>query len=308
MISITLTQANPIANDLNLNWCHMRLKTKLKAKVIYSIWIFIFYLCLTSSAFGVDALIMNILAVGHGDAIFIQFPNGSTMLVDGGDVSVGQSVVDFIRDSGYTKIDRIILTHTHDDHIGGLIAVQDNFEVGEVLESAYCEETPLYSEFRSRLEEADIPVTIVARDDTFSIDDVIIAILNPPAESTIQRLGGANNASIVMRLQYGDTSILLAADIEKDRDRELVQIYGDRLKSTVLKCSHHGSEVSNSEEFLKSVQPSIGVVSTGPSHYNYPSQTTMERIESLVPAAYRTDRDGTVVVMLDGKDVMVEKR
>jgi competence protein ComEC len=286
----------------------MQACTKLATRTVRAISMCILGLCFLSGAFAADALTANILSVGHGDAIFVEFPSGSTMLVDGGNVSAGDSVVSYIKRSGCSKIDYLVLTHTHNDHIGGLLAVLDSFVVAKVWMSAYYEETPLYLEFKSRLEAGHIPVTIVARDDTFNIGDVAIVIYNPPAESTIQQLEGANGASIVMHLQYGNTSILLAADIDSDRDRDMVRLYGDRLRSTVLKCAHHGSDISNSEEFLKTVRPQIAVVSTGPSQYNYPSQATMERIETLVPRVYRTDRDGTIVITLDGKNATVETR
>ncbi len=255
-----------------------------------------------------DELVVNVISVGHGDAIFIKFPNGKTMLVDGGTLSAGDIVVDYIKELGYSSVDYMVVTHDHDDHVGGLVTILDSFDVGELWMSNYNIETPLLQQVLTRVEDAEIPVTRVARGDEFEIDEVSIGILNPPAGSTLEDLGGSNSASIVMRMDFGITSVLLAADIDVNRDRELVNVYGDMLKSTVLKCAHHGSESSNSQEFLMAVNPSMAIVSTGPSQYGYPSELTMARIEKLVPEVYRTDRDGHVIVITNGVDIKVETR
>jgi beta-lactamase superfamily II metal-dependent hydrolase len=251
-------------------------------------------------------LVVNVISVGHGDAIFIEFPNGASMLVDGGMTSQGDSLARFIKKLGYSDLDYVVVTHTHPDHLGGLLAVLDSLEVGALWMSTYHEDYPLYAAFTSKVESLDVPVTWVARNDTFKIGDVSILILNPAAGSSIEQLGGLNNASIVMRLEYGTTGILLAADIDSTRDRELVGLYGDRLQSRVLKCAHHGSEISSSAEFLTAVSPRIAILSTGTGEYGYPSDTTMARIEKLVPTVYRTDHDGTIIVTLDGKNVTVK--
>ncbi|KPL05967.1 hypothetical protein AMJ86_10275 [bacterium SM23_57] len=230
------------------------------------------------------------------------------MLVDGGKPSDGDFVVDFIRELGYARIDHVVMTHTHDDHIGGLINVLDNFEAGELWMSVYNENTPLLLDFITKVEEIGPSIKWVARDDAYEIDDVNVTILNPPKGSTLNRLGGPNGASIVIRFEYEATSILLAADIDSSRDRELVNIYGDHLRGTVLKCAHHGSEISNSQQFLTAVKPLIAIVSTGPSQYNYPSKITMARIEKMVPDVYRTDKDGTVIVIMDGENVSIKTR
>jgi beta-lactamase superfamily II metal-dependent hydrolase len=276
----------------------------------FIIWVCMTIVCVPSLIFAVDKdeLVVNVLSVGHGDAIFIEFPNGTTMLVDGGTESFGDVVVDYIRESGYTSVDYLVLTHDHDDHVGGLVAVLDHFPVGEFLTSEYNIETPLLREVMYKVERTDISVIWLVRGDEFGIGAVNVVILNPPAGSTPEELGGSNGASIVMRLEYGITSVLLAADVEVNRDREMVSVFGDKLISMVLKCAHHGSERSNSEEFLSAVNPLVGIVSTGLSQYGYPSEVTMERIEKLVPDVYRTDQDGHVVVIMDGENVRVETR
>jgi competence protein ComEC len=276
----------------------------------YILWFCIIFISLMtiSDATEADKLVVNVISVGHGDAIFIEFPNHQCMLVDGGLPSEGDTVVDYIKRLGYTSINFMVMTHTHRDHIGGLITVLDSFQVGEVWMSDCNEESPLFDDFKSKIEKAKLPIKKVCRGDTITIGNVTAVILNPPMGSTLEQLGSCNNTSIVIRLEYGTTSFLLAADIENKIDRELAQLYGNRLKSTVLKCAHHGSEISSSQEFLSAVSPQIAIISSGADEYGYPSEATIARIKSMIPKLYRTDLDGTVVVTSDGKNVTVTTR
>ena len=284
----------------------MHVRCKLEWGLGLLLWLCIVSTPPVSPTANAKVLVVNVISVGHGDAILIGFPSGETMLVDGGRALAGDQVVDYITESGCTRIDYMVLTHSHDDHIGGLMTVVDNFKVGELWMSDYAELTPAYLDFASKVEKEAIPITRVASGDTFLIGGVTVAVLNPPRGSSILQLGGSNGASIVLRLEYGATSILLAGDIDSDRDRELAARYGDRLHSTALKCAHHGSDISSSAEFLNAVQPVVAIVSTGPSQYGYPSRKTMEWIERSVPHVYRTDQDGTIVVIMDRTEITVE--
>jgi competence protein ComEC len=281
-----------------------------KLGFLYILWFCIIFINLTtvSNAAEADKLVVNVINVGHGDAIFIEFPNHQCMLVDGGLPSQGDTVVNYIKKSGYPSLNYMVMTHTHRDHIGGLITVLDSFKVGEVWMSDCNEPSPLFTDFIAKIENAKLPVRQVFRGDTISFGKVTAAILNPPAGSTLEQLGSCNNTSIVISLEYGTTSFLLAADIENKIDRELAQLYGNRLKSTVLKCAHHGSEISSSQEFLSAVSPQIAIISSGADEYGYPSEATIARIKSMIPKLYRTDLDGTVVVTSDGKNVTVTTR
>ena len=250
-------------------------------------------------------LVAHFLDVGHGDAIFLEFPDGATMLIDGGFPQYGSRVIEYIYNLGYTEIDVILWTHIHDDHIGGLPQVIETFDVGEIWGCPYYEETGLYKQLQSAIENKGLAQKPVSRGDVFQFGDVQVEILHPPLGEKIDRLGGPNGASVVMRLEYQNTSILFAADVDMQNDKKLAKIYGEKIKSTVLKVAHHGSDASSSKKFLRTVNPEIAVVSTGPSKYNYPSSKTIKRLKDEVPIVYRTDEVGYIIIVLDGQKAIV---
>ena len=267
------------------------------------------FLQLSAFADSGGELIFHFIAVDHGDAILVEFPAGKSMLIDGGYPEMGEKVSGYIRELGYSRLDYVLLTHSHDDHVGGLFTVLKEFEIGCIWECPYAEEEEeLYIRYNNLVEEKNLMRIYLSRGDSFVIDDVDIEVINPPDGQSLKRLGGPNGASVALKLTYGATSALLAADIDKKTDNRLVEIYGEELRSNLLKCPHHGSGGSNSSEFLSAVAPEIAVISTGPSKYNYPSEKTMARIRGLVKEVYRTDWDGTIVVISDGESIWTEGR
>ena len=250
-------------------------------------------------------LTVHFISVGHGDAIFIELPDGSTILVDGGNPEMGRRVTNYIEDMGYEAIDVVVLTHSHDDHVGGLIKVLNNFEIGELWLCPYLEKTELVEEFEKIKAVNELAWKQLASTQQFNFADVKFEIFNPPLGSNLDKLRGPNGASVVMKLTLGNTALLLAADVDDKTDQELVELWGEKLKSTVLKCAHHGSSHSNSAKFLNMVSPKISVVSTGPSEWGYPDVSTMERIGEYCGEVFRTDEAGDIVVELDGNTARV---
>lgn len=253
-----------------------------------------------------ENLYVHFISVGHGDAIFIEFPDGECMLVDGGTKSYGSLVTGYVSDLGYEKIDYVVNTHSHDDHAGGLIEVLKNFDIENMWLCPYNEETEVFKELKKQISTKHIDPLYVVRYNKFIISDCEIIIMNPDAGQNLQALGGPNGASVVMKITYGKTGILLAGDIFQKREEQLVEIFGKTLDCDVLKCSHHGSGASSSEKFLNAVSPKISVVSVGESEYKYPSIETMERIKSHSGSTFRTDINGTITVTSDGRSVSVE--
>ena len=249
---------------------------------------------------------LHFISVGHGDAIFIELPEGKSMLVDGGLKSSGRILTEYITRLGYDKIDYMVNTHSHSDHIGGLIEALKIFKVENVWMCPYNEPGEDYREFLALISSAGIEPLLAVRDNKFTIDGVDITILNPPAGKYLRALGGPNGASIVMKLQFGNKSVLLAGDIFQTYENELVDIYDNFLDCDVLKCAHHGSAASGSEKFLTAVSPDIAVVSTGESEYGYPAEETLTRIRNLSISLYRTDINGTIRVITDGETINVE--
>ena len=279
----------------------------MKIKNYYLAFIFLIavILSMTVGLAAAQDLTVHFIAVGHGDAIFIEFPEGQTMLIDGGAEEMGRSVCNYMEDRGYDKIDYVVLTHTHPDHIGGLIKVVEDFEIGEIWMYPYMDDYDLVQQFQHAYKSRSIRALEVTRGNTFNIDEVKIRIINPPFGSSLDRLNGPNGASIAMKMTYGETSFLLMADVDDDTDQIIARENGDFLRADVLKCGHHGSGGSSSEVFLKTVSANIAVVSTGPSEWGYPSERTMARIAQYCGKVFRTDEAGTIVIESDGKNIEV---
>ena len=247
----------------------------------------------------------HFISVGSGDAIFIELPDGSTMLVDGGKPEMGRRVSNYIEDMGYDSIDIVVLTHSHADHIGGLIRVLKTFEIGELWLCPYEEKSQLTDDFAKIKSNKNIAWSYLASTQRYDLGSVKVEVFNPPLGSNLRKLRGPNGASVVMKLRFENTSLMLAGDVDSDTDQELVEAFGGKLSSTVLKCAHHGSAYSSSGVFLNAVSPDIAVVSTGPSEWEYPSVETMERIEEYCEQVYRTDEAGDVIIEFDGKSARV---
>jgi len=251
------------------------------------------------------------LDVGEGDSIFIRSPAGSTVLIDGGgnegrntDYDVGESVVvPFILDYGCTKVDLVMGTHGHNDHIGGLYAVFENLRAKDFAIPAFVQK----DEFKELLEIAykkGINVIEVGYGDNIRLDrDTNLKVLNPAKE-----LGdnmSLNNSSIVVKLIYKDISMLLTGDIEKEAEMLLVK--RDEIRNTdILKVPHHGSETSSVKEFLKYVNPSAAVISVGRNNFGHPSEEVLERYGSFGIKVYRTDLDGAVTVKSNGSQIKID--
>ena len=232
---------------------------------------------------------IHFLDVGQGDACFIITPNHKTILIDGGgstssSFDVGKdTLIPYLLDRGYTKLDYVFISHFDQDHVGGILSLLEELKVGQIFVSKQEEESENYEEFLGRVKEKNLQVREVKKGDKIIIGDVTFHILWP-IEKQIEE-NQLNNNAMVMKLQYKEFSMLFTGDIEEVAEKKILDTYNndlDILKATVLKVAHHGSKSSSTEEFLKAVHSKVAIIGVGESNmFGHPSDVVLERLQSF---------------------------
>ncbi len=259
-------------------------------------------------------LSVSFLDVGQGDAILITTPSGQHILVDGGPSpeqishELGEELPFWDR-----SIDLVVLTHAHDDHVTGLVEVLRRYHVGQVLEPCFSpnssDYTKAYKEWLGIIGEKGIDCTCAQAGQQIDLGDgAMMDVLNPPQEPLEGTDSDIDNNGVVLRLSMGDVSFLLTADLYADGERYLLD-QGVKLRSTVLKVAHHGSDTSTTSSFLAAVASQVAVISAGvESPFGHPHSDVRDRLEERLDEdkIYLTAEDGTITFTTDGERLWVE--
>ncbi|MBK7992956.1 MAG: ComEC/Rec2 family competence protein [Blastocatellia bacterium] len=260
------------------------------------------------------------LDVGQGDAIFIQFPQGTTMMIDsGGEIpikianqviekrfSIGEQVDSpYLWSRGLEQLDYIVVTHPHLDHMQGFNEVISNFDIKQaILPYSKGLETE-WIEFKQKLDNSNIASNIWSRGQTYFIDGVKIEVLWP--DRVARTNFNANNQSLVLYLSYQNYSILLTGDIEGKVEYILTNT-NDDLEIDVLKVPHHASKTSSTEEFLEKTSPKFAIISApAKSRFNHPHPEVLERYKALGTEIYQTGLNGAVTVYIKDNKLEIKK-
>ncbi len=253
--------------------------------------------------FGGDVEV-NFVDVGQGDCAVVVTPHGHCMIFDAGgtrehmfDVG-GRIVVPYLKHENIRAVDKIFLTHVHEDHAAGAGAVIKKLPVGEIITAG--EPRSEYAAVFGIAEENLPPLRSGHAGEKFSVDGVEVEILFAP------QVGTGNEISNVYRVRCGNVSFLITGDLVTDIEAQMLRA-GVDVQSTVLKVGHHGSKTSSSEEFLRAVKPKCAVICVGyGNNFGHPRAEVLERLESLPTKIFRTDTDGLIKFRTDGKSLSVE--
>ena len=235
--------------------------------------------------------------VGQADSILI-INKEDAMLIDAGNNEDGEDVVNFIKDKGITKLDYVVGTHPHEDHIGGLDdVINSNIEIENVLMPKIETTTKTFEDVVNAISNKGLTVKAPNKGDTFTLGDSNLEVMT----DSILDEDNLNLSSITLRLQYGNNSFLFMGDSEEENEKTITWP-----KTDVLKVGHHGSSTSSSEEFLNEVKPSISIIMAGKGNsYGLPKEEIVERLENVGSKVYRTDENGTIEVTSDGNNINV---
>jgi competence protein ComEC len=241
-------------------------------------------------------LSVHFIDVGQGDSMLIKAGNQS-MLIDGGPTTEGQTVTSYLKSQGVQTIDILVSTHPHEDHIGGLLTVLNEFPVKQVIDSGQVHTTQTYENYLMLIDQKDIPYSVGERGQAINLSsNVKIEILSPPSSMYESDL---NQNSIVLRVTYGNVKFLFMGDAGFTAEDGLMSS-GYDLKSDVLKVAHHGSKYSTSAAFLSQVRPAISVIEVGQNAYGHPAPETLALLQDAGTKIYRTDINGNITVTTDG--------
>lgn len=246
---------------------------------------------------------VHFIDVGQGDSILIK-QNGHNMLIDAGDNKYGQTVVNYLKENGVKKLDYVIGTHPHADHIGGLDDVIYAFDVEKVFLPNITHTTKTFEDLLIAIQSKNLNITVPEVGGVYELGDASFKIL-APANSYYDNL---NNFSIVTRLEYGNNSFLFTADAEDVLEVEMLNS-GYNLKSDVLKVGHHGSNTSTTASFLNAINPKYTVIQLASNNeYGHPSAEVISRLREKNIEIYRNDLDGTIVAKSDGNSIKFNKK
>lgn len=251
------------------------------------------------------------LDVGQGDAILIKTPKGQTVLIDGGpDNKVLEKLGKYLQPL-QKRIDLVILTHPHADHVSGLVEILRRYDVGLVILNGADIKTDVYAEFLKAAKTNNIQILIAEAGQAIHFDDNLEFDVLSPADSDRKvfnnksegfgsRGNDINDTSIVGKLIYKNFSIMFMGDATSKIENRLLA-YGDNLKSDILKVGHHGSKYSSFTNFLKIVAPKAGIIEVGAKNfYGHPSPATLSRLRMFNVNIFRTDQNGDIRVFSDG--------
>ncbi len=243
------------------------------------------------------------LDIGQGDAIYVRAPGGRDMLVDGGSSKIVLQKLAEVMPFYDRSIDVVVETHPDADHIGGLPAVLERYDVGLFLEPGIDSKNVIDDEIRRIRAEKKIPGMLARRGMVVNFGDgAHFDILFP--DTDVSGFKETNDASIVGQMKYGSTTVMLTGDSTKRMENYLVLIDDGRLKSDVLKAGHHGSRTSSGENYIKTVAPQYVVISAGKNNrYGHPHADVLVIFQKFSIQIMRTDREGTIKFVSDGKSV-----
>jgi competence protein ComEC len=252
-------------------------------------------------------LVVHFLDIGQGDSELIELPNGETILIDSGDR--GAPTVDLLQKYRVRQINLIIATHPHSDHMGEMRDVMRAFKVQEFWDSGFNHPTKTYTDMLEEIKDRGVKFATPKRGDLRKFGEVLIEVLNPSNELPDDN---PNNASIVIRLTYGDRRFLFSGDAEMyEASRpsaweQMLETERDKLHADLLKAAHHGSSNGTTREVLDAVNPSIVTISCAAGNdYHHPHPKVMRMLEGAANQIklYRTDLEGTITAVCDGATI-----
>ncbi len=246
--------------------------------------------------------------IGQGDSEFIETPSGNQILIDGGPDSKILSELGKVMPFYDHDIDVVIASHPHSDHITGLIDVLGRYNVKNIIEAEESYNSPQFRAWKEAVAKEGAQYAEAMVGESIDLGDgVTLNILHPFQSMAGTETQTPHDDMVVAMLQYGSFRVLLAGDMEKKVEDKLIAI-GDDLKADVLKVGHHGSKTSTSEEFLNVVKPQFAFIEVGRNNqYHLPSPIVTSRLENYGIKYYRTDMDGDMEVLSDGKNYQVLK-
>ncbi len=245
-------------------------------------------------------MLVDFIDVGQGDCTLIT-TSEAVILIDGGESGEAQTVVNYLKNKNITKIDCCIATHPHSDHIGSLYKVFEEFDVVDVIMPEIPDKiiptTATYERFLTSLSDNAENIFPAERGDTYSYGGMTVEIFAP-----VKDYDDLNNMSVVSKVTYGKTSVMLTGDAETPSEDDMLEFKGADYSADILKIGHHGSKTSTSEAWLKAVEPQTAVISCGiDNDYGHPHKQLIKRLDKYETEYFRTDLMGTICFESDGE-------
>ena len=244
--------------------------------------------------------VLHFIDAGQSDATLIVTDTG-TMLIDAGSRSAGPAVAEYIRNLGVRKITYVIATHPHEDHIGGMYLILNEFEIGMILMPEVSHDTRTFESMLDAIENHNIPVRAPKAGSVIALGDARFTVIGPNSD----HYSNLNNWSLSLRMAFGETSFIFTGDAEQLAEIEIIEA-GHYLRSDVLHVGHHGSSTSTTQVFLDAVAPSIAVIPVGEGNrYGHPHEEVMGRLNAAGVKIYRSDLHGDIVITTDGTNLNI---
>lgn len=241
---------------------------------------------------------IHMIDVGQGDSILLECDN-NYMLIDAGEVSEGEEVVDYLQENNINKLDYALITHPHSDHYGGMETVLKNVETENIIMSEAVNTTRTWESLTDYIDEQNYNVIFPTTNDTFQLGDCTLTAYVSQGEDDL------NNCSIVVRADYNSMSAIFTGDAEKSEEKKITES-GFDVSADVLKVGHHGSNTSTNDDFLEKVNPQLALISCGENNdYGHPHKETTAKLEDSNITSLRTDKLGDILVNLSDNKIKI---
>ncbi len=255
---------------------------------------------IVSQALEDGEIVLHFIDVGQADCILIMTPEGN-MLIDTGTNSSESQLKSYLYDLEIESFEYLVLTHPHDDHIGGADMIVKEFDVENVIMTDADEDIDMYITLLSLIEDRDINLIEAVSGESFYVGECKSTVIAPNKD--YEEYGEVNSTSVVLKCEFGECSVILTGDAETDSEAEMIAEYGDFLDCDILKLGHHGSKTSSSYRFLEITSPEYAIACCGKDNtYGHPAAEVVYRLNLFGIQLLRTDKEGSIIFTCNGEE------